>query len=327
MGMQWAIKIGGVIGAKGSSSSNSIKAKINTEHTLNSNGTTTISSNGKMATANLLIDNVNKASIGGKIMPSDIDIFTRITSGAGYDIISSSGNWTCPMGVSKVDLYIVGGGGGGMGNYCSRSGSYTIYHGGNGGNGGFFAKHTNISVTGGASYAVTIGTGGAGGAYSSVSPDDGGDGTATSIKIGNTTYTANGGNGGKSPSESAGALGGSGGGLYGSYDSHYGGMSYTAGAGGYNGADGGKRSNSSGTLSGIAQKGNGVSTYVSKTASYYCGGGGGGTAAGGSGGGGAGNIPPVSGSANTGGGGGGGGKANEFSSGASGGTGVVIIVW
>lgn len=91
-------------------------------------------------------------------------------------VFLSSGNFTVPDGVNRIFLRGAGGGGGG-GCGIGVGGGVT------GGGGGMGAHPTEFSaeVTPGATYAVVIGTGGAG----SVSPSArGGGGTNTSIAIG-----------------------------------------------------------------------------------------------------------------------------------------------
>lgn len=91
--------------------------------------------------------------------------------------VSTSTTWTVPTGVNNIDILVVGGGGGG-GN-----------DGGGGGGGGEVRLTTGISVTAGSSSTITIGNGGAGKTLSS----DSSDGGQSSIVVGGTTYSANGG--------------------------------------------------------------------------------------------------------------------------------------
>lgn len=104
---------------------------------------------------------------------------TATFNAAGFCLlqISTSTTWTVPTGVSSVDLLFVGGGGGG-GN-----------DGGGGGGGGEVRTATGVAVTANASIAITVGTGGAGKTLSS----DSSNGAQTSLVIGGTTYSANGG--------------------------------------------------------------------------------------------------------------------------------------
>ena len=94
-----------------------------------------------------------------------------------------SWKWTCPPGVSYIELELIGGGGGGAGS--SGSGS-----GGGGGGGGAYL-YANVAVTPGTNYALTIGAGGAGTTSSTA-----GTGGSSTMVIGATTYTAGGGSGG-----------------------------------------------------------------------------------------------------------------------------------
>lgn len=93
------------------------------------------------------------------------------------EVFTSSGSWTAPTGVTKVQLVIVGGGGAGGG---TPSGS--------GGQGGAY-KTVQSTVTPGTTYTVTVGSGGAGnGGWWS----GGGPGSASSFD----TISASGGGGG-----------------------------------------------------------------------------------------------------------------------------------
>lgn len=95
-----------------------------------------------------------------------------------YQEFTSSGTWTCPAGVTKANLMILGGGGGGA---SQRQG--------NGGSGSSFKTWLDVSVTPSTGYAVTIGARGS----NSGSSAHGGNST---VVIGGTTYTSQGGPGG-----------------------------------------------------------------------------------------------------------------------------------
>lgn len=82
-----------------------------------------------------------------------------------------------------IDMIVVGGGGPGAGNLYGNN----IYYGGNGGDGGRGPVY-HLAVTGGETYAVSIGAGGIGAQQGAGTP--GGD---TTITIGGVTYTAGGG--------------------------------------------------------------------------------------------------------------------------------------
>jgi len=76
------------------------------------------------------------------------------SSGKKYTVVSTftaSGSWTAPTKVTSVSYLVVAGGGGGGGS-----------NGGGGGAGGY-RTGTNLAVTPGTSYTVTVGAGGAGG--------------------------------------------------------------------------------------------------------------------------------------------------------------------
>ena len=77
------------------------------------------------------------------------------------NVFASSGNWTCPAGVQKVLVSVIGGGGGGGGGVPGVFGNPGTV-GKNGGGGGYGTGV--LTVTPGTVYTVTIGSGGAGGA-------------------------------------------------------------------------------------------------------------------------------------------------------------------
>ncbi len=116
--------------------------------------------------------------------------------------------WTCPAGVTSVQVETWSGGGGGAG----ASSSTNLYAGG-GGAGGNYAKNKAVTVVPGQVYNVTVGAGGTGGSTSS-SAGYGGCGGATSLAVdgGATLFSVTGGTGG-----------------------HGGGASYKNGFGGANG--------------------------------------------------------------------------------------------
>jgi hypothetical protein len=108
---------------------------------------------------------------------------TEITPGLCQEVITASGTWTVPTGVTAVDALVVGGGGGGGGNNTTFQ--FTPNGGdegaGSGGGGGQARVFTNLSVTPAASVAVTIGAGGAGG---TVGPGTSWANPATDVTVG-----------------------------------------------------------------------------------------------------------------------------------------------
>jgi len=69
-------------------------------------------------------------------------------------LITSSGSWVCPTGVTQVTVEVwAGGGAGGKGGSSNKNG-------GGGGGGGGYSRKENLSVTPGNSYPCTIGAGG-----------------------------------------------------------------------------------------------------------------------------------------------------------------------
>lgn len=88
--------------------------------------------------------------------------------------ITSNTTWTCPQGVTKVWVSMIGGGGGGTGLYNGGA-----YQGGGGGS-GYSVTLKSITVTPGENINITIGTGGVGGDYG-VNNGYAGAGTVTSF--------------------------------------------------------------------------------------------------------------------------------------------------
>lgn len=131
------------------------------------------------------------------------------------EVFTASGAWTCPDFVDEVFIQAFGGGGGGGGSGSYSGGACS----GGGGGGGYMATGV-IRVTPGEVYALTVGSGGSGGAAykrggsdeapTYTAPTDGEDGGATVF----ASISASGGAGGTAStmSESGAAIGpGSGG--------------------------------------------------------------------------------------------------------------------
>ena len=253
---------------------------------------------------------------------------------------TSSGTFTVPPGVSKIDIFCVGGGGGGAGGYASLSGNW---RGGGGGGGGYTATVLNKAVTPGSSLTVTVGAGGSAAAANSMAT--GGTGGTSSV---GSLVSAKGGTGGRTVTQGGGTGGGTGGsgGAAGpdfkkwveSVTDQMKGKS-----GGSNGGNGGDSfSQYSYSINGGTGQGTTTRSFGESSGTLYAGGGGSGPVfgntrgAGGSGGGGSGGWDSngAAGTANTGGGGGGGcggysggGNTNnaKSSGGGAGGSGIVII--
>ena len=257
------------------------------------------------------------------------------------EITNSSG--TSWVGVTGSSTYLVeylmvaGGGGGGQ----------TI--GGGGGAGGVLSGGTFVSP--GASYTITVGSGGAGAVASPAYPTGGGSTGSNSSIVGTgvSIVATGGGAGGNADGSSNGATpGGSGGGLGTAWPgttacvSGVLGQGYPGGTTAANGNDGAGGGGAGGAGSPAASGtggcgGPGIVSTINGTATYYGGGGGGGTrnpggrtiVPGGGGGGGAGGYGATgsNGTAGLGGGGGGGGFTNPATSygGGTGGSGIVIL--
>lgn len=244
--------------------------------------------------------------------------------------ITSAGGWTAPLGVTSIDVMVVGGGGGGGKD------------GGSGGAGGGAYVATGVTIDNGSLLAVQVATGGNAGLYNiipdslpvlTVSQTDGGN---SSVVAGGTTFLANGGAAGItgiSGSHSAVVSGGS--------SSGTGGSSYSGSSGGFGFSWG-----LSGGYGGVGADGTFANNWLGSPIIYGGGGAGGADRAGsyltavpvvlgGAGGGGnsgglvAGNyVPATPGAAGTG-GGGGAGLADSASqagkSSAAGGSGLVLV--
>ena len=231
----------------------------------------------------------------------------------------SNSSWTCPAGVTQIELLVVAGGGGGNGDI-----------GGGGGAGGLIYD-AGYPVTAGTSYSITVGAGGAASTSSALVANGGNSIFGTILAYGG---------GCGAQGVSAGGVGGSGGGKRCSaYNVGWGSAGQGnpggglesgtfAGGGGGAGAKG-----QDGTTSASGAGGIGRAFDISGTVTFYAGGGGGGGhvgvsgGAGGTGGGGAGGngsgLAGTAGTAST--GGGGGGAGTGVFTGGAGGSGVVII--
>jgi hypothetical protein len=246
---------------------------------------------------------------------------------------NTSGTFT-PSDSLRVDYLVVAGGGAGGAKYRGGGGGAGGMRCTVDGTGGSGSLETPLSLTGGTSYTVTVGAGGAGHDNNVRNPG--------SNSVFATITSAGGGGGGDYGITTAGQSGGSGGGGGNqSSDEGAGGAASPAGqgfAGGAavapNGGGGGGASAAGGTASNSVSGsgGNGRATSISGSSVTYAGGGSGafytpqgatGGAAG-TGGGGAGSYSSSGGNgvANTGGGGGG---SNSSNISGSGGSGVVIV--
>ena len=265
-------------------------------------------------------------------------------------VFTSSGTFTIPLGVTKIDIFCVGGGGGGgagRGNNMQNSGG--------GGGGGYTATKLNYAVTPGTVFPITVGAGGSGGpigsgkggtggtsSFGSVLSAAGGEGGGSGIGYTRNTYRQynDGGDGGDGGSGGGGGHGCQGNNIRGT----------AGGSDGGNGAAGSSSGdNTTAGYRGIGQKTT-TRAFGESSNTLYAGGGGGGSVGfslyvnnygisygpGGAGGGGNGNknlanSPGLPGAANTGGGGGGSGtyeNALEYCPpyvGGAGGSGVVLV--
>ena len=228
------------------------------------------------------------------------------TSGELNKTFTASGSYTIPGGYNRMDVYLVGGGGGTLGEPSN--------YGGGGAGSGYTLTEKSKTISTGQILTVVVGAGG----YGTRAADAAGGASY----ISGITQQANGGKGAGAASRAG--DGGSGGGV-GSHETDE--TDYYAGAGGTNGGNG--------TGYGLNGKGQGTTTraWGSTTGTLYAGGGGGGGGypesggAGGTGGGGRGGnryAAGTAGTSNTGGGAGGNGyKCSNVS--IRGGSGVVLV--
>lgn len=168
--------------------------------------------------------------------------------------VNATCNWTVPVGVTSMDVLVVGGGGGGG----------TLFGGGGGGGG---VVDTRTTVTEGDQLTVTIGAGGAGGTGSTyLTLNSGTNGADSSITGNGISLVAKGGGGGARGGKDApnGNVGGSGGG-----------GSYVQGSI----VSGGKQTLGAQGTAGQGNAGGNGSRWGSGGYWHYTGGGGGGAAA------------------------------------------------
>jgi uncharacterized protein YjdB len=225
-------------------------------------------------------------------------------------VFNSSTTWTVPTGVTSVDVFLVGGGGGGA-NTCNMNGQYAA-----GGSSGFTKTVLAVAVTPGQQITIEVGAGGTG-----VTSTNGTAPAYYAGGVGGYSRFNNDNNikalgGGSSATLTYAGTGGSGGGA---------GINQGGGSGGSDG------SNAYGTGQGTTTK-----EFGESTGTLYAGGGGGGLynttgANGGAGGGGQGGGDlsaqvATSGTTNTGSGGGGANKQNTTSrTSGNGGSGIVVV--
>ena len=200
---------------------------------------------------------------------------------AGEIIFTSSQTWIVPDGVSKIDVFCVGGGSSGQMYYAYELEQIDSYYdaapAGGGGGGGYTATSTDVTVTPGQEIAVVVGAGGAlrttygnnAGGVSSFGAILSANGGTTSE---NRVYT-------RSRSENYGTHGGSGGGA-GGIGSDYGFTRSYGANGGSDGANGDSayEADDGTTIHTLGGTGQGVTTRAFGEASgiVYAGGGGGG---------------------------------------------------
>ena len=269
----------------------------------------------------------NRPSLSSTVIVQWTNTGTQAVSVTSGGATTTTTSWTCPTGVTSIEVLAVAGGGSGMGGWGGGAG---------GGGAGGLIYNSAFAVTAGQNYTVTVGAGGA--AKNAAS----GTGNNGSISVFGSLTAIGGGGGGSNGL--AGVAGGSGGGS-GEYaipnaigyggdgtagQGNAGGNTGLTGVASGGGGAGGVGGN--GSVSASGPGGPGLQFGISGTPQFYAGGGGasgnnlpgaqGGSGVGGNGGAGSGGSGTVTaGTASTGSGGGG------IYTGASGagGSGVVII--
>jgi len=288
-------------------------------------------------------NNITIVPNGSEKIKGIADTFTLKTEGAGVRllyvdstqgwiaVLSATGSTLAGPAVEVEYLVVAGGGGGGTGTDGAGYGR------GGGGAGGYRTNFggTKIEFSGGITYSVTVGQGGAGN-------NDGQDSSLTGSDITNIVSA-----GGGAGSNTIGAAGGSGGGGATNTAGGAGNTPSTSPVQGYAGGDAGHANAAGGgggasevgdSVSGIGDGGTGgdgqANSITGASVTYAGGGGGAGNTAGGPGGAGGGGTgfkyspttAPTAGTDGLGGGGGGGGCSScGVATGADGGDGVVIL--
>lgn len=169
--------------------------------TFNTGGITAITNGGTgqtTATAALAALLPSQTGNSGKALVTDgsLAAWGLVAAGASAQVFTSSGTYTPTAGKTTALVIATGGGGGGGSGYTISS---TAYSGGYGGGAGTAIRVYSATEMG-ATAAVTVGSGGAGGSY----PNAGSTGGSSSFAPGGTglTVTANGGGGGSGSSGS-----------------------------------------------------------------------------------------------------------------------------
>lgn len=122
------------------------------------------------------------------LSPLNNNVFGQLTTVT--QTTAGTYSWTCPAGVTSIQVEAWGGGGAGGGCANLGTASSTTSNAGGGGAGGSYVKHTSISVSSANNpYSYTVGGGGAG-----VSAGNGNSGGNTTFN--STTIVAFGGGGG-----------------------------------------------------------------------------------------------------------------------------------
>jgi hypothetical protein len=164
---------------------------------------------------------------------------------------TSSGSWICPVGVTTVQVECLGGGGAGGAAKCGSSG-HTC--GGGGGGGGAYTIATELSVSIGTKYTVTVGDGGTSSGGTSTA------GGASSVNT-STPVSANGGSAGTSIAVDDAYGAGGAGGAAGSFSGGTGAAATSSTGGGGGGSSAGNASNGNngnGITGGTVPTGGGV---------------------------------------------------------------------
>lgn len=173
-------------------------------------------------------------------------------------VVSGTGSWVAPAGVSSVKVECWGAGGGGGGSNNSNTA-------GTAGGGGEYAREDSLAVTPGQSYSYSVGSGGAHGT-ATANAGNGGDTVFTGNSV---TVRAHGGKGGTSShttSVLAGGAGGSGSANATHYNGGAGGGCYQVSTTQYGGGGGGSAGTGSAGHAGSTPGGGGTTTGASAVA-------------------------------------------------------------
>ena len=196
---------------------------------------------------NLTINNVSNTSLGfitNLFITFAIFAISKQSFSQNSVTFTASTTWTCPAGISSIQVEAWGGGGGAK-NSANGAGNVT-----GGGGGGAYARRNTITVVPGTTYTITVGIGG-----------DASDGGATTATFNGVTITAAGGKTGANSAKNNPAVAGGAGGSIGNSvgDIIHSGGNGGSGFGGSNSGSGGGGGSAAGSNSNGNNGGNATS--------------------------------------------------------------------